>query len=71
MNVVELHPKSPADNPDVVLEQAKGVYSDVLIIGYTKEDMLEIRSSNLTYENILWLISTLQHRMLSGEFSEI
>lgn len=52
-------------NPDNVLEQAKGNYESVVIIGYDKDGYLDGRAStNLTRENILWLVEQFKHRQV-------
>lgn len=52
-NIIALR---PADDPDHVLEQAKGHYDEVLVIGWNKEGHLESRASALERQEILWLV---------------
>jgi hypothetical protein len=68
--VVQFFAKDAAKDPDNVLEQAKGRYASVLILGWTKdEDTLEGRcSTNLTHENLLYLSSQFNHNLLSGDY---
>lgn len=46
LKVVDFKKQEPAHGPDVVLEEAKGNYEQVLIIGYTKDGFLDGRASN-------------------------
>jgi len=47
----------PADSPEHVLEEAKGVYEDVLVIGFNKDEQLEVRSSkDITNCEMVWLL---------------
>lgn len=54
-----------AKNPDNVLEQAKGQYECLFIVGYNQEGELDARSStNLSRERILWLIEQFKNDLL-------
>jgi hypothetical protein len=68
--IIPFFAKNAAEDPDNVLEQAKGRYASVLILGWTKdEDTLEARcSTNLTYEKLLYLSSQFNHNLLSGNY---
>lgn len=69
MTVIKFYPNDAASNPDNVLEQAIGEYESVFIIGYDKNGFTDYRSStNLDHEQILWLISKFQHKLLNGDF---
>ncbi len=53
---------------DHVLEEAKGVYDKVLVIGFDKEDGMDTRASfNLSKKDALWLIEHFKYQILSGE----
>lgn len=67
-NVVSLR---PAENPDVVLEEAKGQYESVFILGYSLEDgSMDARASlNLDPVDINWLISMFQSKLLNGDYA--
>lgn len=68
-NVVKLYPNNAADNPDNVLEQAVGVYQDVLILGYAKSGELDVRSSSsLTAAQALYLVDKFKHKLLAGDY---
>ena len=70
-NISKFYKKNAAEDPDVVLERAIGKYSSLLIIGWDKDDNLDCRSTtDLTYEQTLWLVSKFQHKLLNGDFSE-
>ncbi len=69
MKVVNIH--GAAQNPDHVLNEAKGEYESVLIIGYDKEGYMDIRAStNLTAKDISWLIDTFKHKLINGDYGE-
>lgn len=59
----------PAADPDEVLKLAKGEYDDVLVMGYDKDNRLQVRSSlGLTHSDILWMIETFKHRLVRGDY---
>jgi hypothetical protein len=68
-NIIELHKAEPAMNPDVVLENAIGSYKSIIVIGWDKEGMLDARASlNINSEQINWLISMFQKKLLNGDY---
>ena len=68
-NIISLHTSNDAIGADIVVEEAIGVYENVVIIGWNKEEELEVRASlNLSQSDILWLIETFKARLLSGEY---
>jgi hypothetical protein len=69
--ILEFKGKNQAKDPDVVLSEADGQYSSVLIIGWSKEDKLDARASlDLTTNEILWLIENFKHKLLNGDYRE-
>jgi len=69
MSVKKFYPKNAANNPDNVIEQAIGVYTEVIILGYDKEGNLDIRAStNIDKANILWIIDKFKHKLLNGDY---
>lgn len=67
-NIVKLYTSNKADD---ALEQAIGVYDDVLILGYDKEGFMDVRANDsLSNERILWLISILKKNLLNGDYDE-
>jgi hypothetical protein len=69
--IVKLYTKDAADNPDNVLEQAIGEYESVYILGYGKDGYLDARAStNMTQEQILWLLETFKAKMMNGDYSD-
>jgi len=69
MSVKKFYPKNAANNPDNVIEQAIGVYTEVIILGYDKEGNLDIRAStNIDKANILWIIDKFRHKLLNGDY---
>jgi len=68
-NIVKLYPHNAALDPDVVLEQAAGVYDEVLVIGYNKDGALDVRASlNFDMKSIFFALEAFKHQVLSGEF---
>ena len=70
-NVIKLYPKNAAENIDNVLEQAVGQYDDAIIIGWSKDGVLDARSSSgLKASEILWLVEIFKRALMSGEYSD-
>lgn len=68
MSVIKFYPKNAGDNPDMVLEQAIGLYEDVLLIGYNKDDYVSWRiSKSMSKGDLLWLLENIKYKLLSGE----
>lgn len=67
--VVKFYPANAAENPDLVLEQAQGLLSDVLIIGYDKDGDFFAASSERFADGgeLLWVIEVLKAKLMSGE----
>lgn len=60
-----------ARNPDNVLESAKGVFKEVMVIGYTEDDILDIRvSTDLSHESILFMMELFKHGLMAGLYDE-
>jgi len=57
--------------PDDVLESAKGVYEELIVIGFAKDGMLDVRSShNVTERQALWTVEQFKRKLLEGEYGE-
>lgn len=70
-DIVKLYCKNAANNPDNVLEQAIGVYDQVLVLGYDKDGELDARASlNIDAANILWLIEWFKAKLVTGDYAE-
>jgi hypothetical protein len=68
-NIVKFYPKDAAKNPDNVLEQAVGIYDQVLVIGYNKDGGLDVRSSlNFLIKDIFFAIDEFKFKVLNGEY---
>jgi len=72
VSVVKFYPKGAAASADAVLEQAAGYFSEVLIIGWDKEGMLDARATLGLSDcgEILWLIEAFKRGLMAGEYSE-
>lgn len=69
--VIKFYPKDAAVNPDPVLEQAMGVYYQVLVVGYDKNGALDVRASlNFPMRDIFFAMDAFKHRVLSGEYGD-
>ena len=68
-NVIKFY---TAANPDHVLDAAKGVYQQVLIIGYDKDGFLDARASHNFIDggDILWAIEKFKADLLNGVYGE-
>ena len=67
--VKKLFPQESFHNPDHVLEEAKGNYQDVLIIGWDKEGNFDVRSnSSVDGKTSLWLAQTFANKLLNGDY---
>jgi len=69
-NIVKFYPNDTAENPDNVLEQAIGEYDSVLILGWDKDEDMYCRSStNLSHEQVLWLVTMFKHKLMNGDYA--
>lgn len=68
-DVVKLYTDGAAKDPDNVLEQAMGRYSELLIIGWDKDCDFDARATLGLKDggDVLWLVETLKHKLMSGE----
>lgn len=68
-NVVKFYPKGAAANPDVVLEQAVGVYDQVFVIGHNKDGKMDVRASlNFKMRDIFFALDAFKFKVLNGEY---
>lgn len=68
-NVIKFYHSNAGVNPDSVLEQAVGVYTDVLIIGWDKTESLDVRmNTGMKKKDILWLMEQFKHKLLNGDY---
>lgn len=70
-DVVKFYPKDAATDPDNVLEQAIGDYSEVLILGWDKDGNLDARATlGLTDGgDVLWLMEKFKNNLLNGVYA--
>lgn len=69
--IVKFYPANAADHADNVLEQAVGVYDQVMTIGWNKCGNLEVRSTNtLTEADHLLMLEIYKTQMLDTFFSD-
>jgi len=69
-NVTKLYPLNASDNPDNVLEQAIGEYNDVMVIGWDKNDELDVRCSTalIPKKELIWLMDLFKHKLMNGDY---
>jgi hypothetical protein len=68
--IKKFYPKDAAKSADNVLEQALGVFDDVLLIGWNKDGNMEARATLglKVGGDCLWLIEKFKHNLLSGQY---
>ena len=68
MTVLRIVDKTPAIEPDTVLDEAKGAYESVVVIGFDHHGDLDVRASlNISAATILFMIEKFKLDLLSGE----
>jgi hypothetical protein len=68
-NVVKFYPADAGKNPNMVLEQAVGIYNQVLVIGYDKEGNLDVRASlNFTIRDIFFALEAFKFQVFNGDY---
>ena len=69
--VVKFYPSNAAKNPDMVLEQAVGIYDQVFVIGYDKNGALEARASlGLSMRDIFFALDAFKFKVLNGDYGD-
>ena len=69
-NVKKFYPRDAAKDPDNVLEQAMGVYSEVLVLGWDKEGRMAARAS-LGFRDgaeMLWVLELFKNNLITGVY---
>ena len=66
----KFYPANAAENPDAVLEQAVGQYSEVLVVGWDKDGNLDARATLGLKDggDVLWLVEAFKHNLMSGAY---
>lgn len=69
-DVVKFYPKDAAKDADNVLEQAIGVYDEVILIGWNKEGNLDARATLGLKDggDCLWLVEKFKFKLLNGDY---
>ncbi len=72
MSIVKFYPKDAAKDADAVLEQALGAFSEVLIIGWDSEGLLDARATLGLKDggDMLWLVEIFKTKLLAGDYAE-
>jgi len=69
-NVVKFYPKDAAKSPDTVLEQARGQYNNLLIIGWDKKNIFSAHSDlGLDAGDLILLVEFFKQKLLNGDFN--
>lgn len=69
-DIVKFYPKDAAKDADYVLEQALGVYDEVMIIGWDKDGQFDARATLGLKDggDCLWLVETFKFKLMNGDF---
>jgi hypothetical protein len=69
--VVKFYPADAAKSADNVLEQAVGEFSEVVIIGYSRDGTLDARATLGLKDggDLLWLVECFKHKLMNGDYS--
>lgn len=60
---------NPALTPDEVLKESAGEYKDVLVIGYNKDGVLDVRCNyGVTGERALFMLEQFKHKLMRGDY---
>ena len=71
-NIVKFYKKNAAENPDSVLEQAIGIYDEVVILGWDKNGNIDARASlKMKSRDVLWVIEIFKMKLLRGDYSDV
>jgi len=58
-------------DPDVVLEEAKGQYQNVFIIGYDHDGLLDIRASlDFDCKSVVFAFEQFKLKLLNGDYAD-
>jgi hypothetical protein len=69
--VVRFYPREAAKDPDLVLEQAIGIYDRVVLVGYNKSGALDVRASlNFSTRDIFFAMETFRFKVLNGDYGD-
>lgn len=72
VEVVKFFAADAAKDPDAVLEQAMGNFSDVLVIGWDKDGDLDACATLGLKDGgeILWLLEVFKANLINGDYGE-
>lgn len=69
-NIVKFYSNTAAIDPNNVLEQAVDCYESVIVLGWNKDGLLDLRAStNIDHKEVNWLMCIAQQKLLSGDYS--
>ncbi|WP_341232389.1 hypothetical protein [uncultured Methylophaga sp.] len=58
-------------DPDVVLEEAKGQYQNVFIIGYDHDGLLDIRASlDFDCKSVVFAFEQFKFNLMNGDYTD-
>ena len=65
-NVTKLHTKKSAEEPDALLDMAKGDFKAITVIGINKDDHLEARATtNVSTVELLYFLEQMKLHLLT------
>jgi hypothetical protein len=69
--IVKFYKKNAAESADSVLEQAIGIYDEVVILGWDKNGNIDARANlKMKSRDVLWLIEVFKTKLLRGDYSD-
>ena len=67
-DILKFRPRDYINNPDAILEEAKGEFESVLLIGWNKDGSFDARGSIADGPNLLWLVEAFKTQLMNGDF---
>jgi hypothetical protein len=70
-DILKFRPKNAAIDPDVVLEEARGDFESLCVIGWDKSGQLDARATlNLGHAELYWLVSLFRNKLINGDYAD-
>lgn len=69
-NIIKFRPRDYIDKPDNLLDEAKGNYKTLVLIGWNAEDEFDARATVSDGGELLWLIESFKTKLMNGDFGE-
>jgi len=70
VKLVDFKNTAPADDPDHVLDEAKGNFESVFLCGWDNEGELDVRcSTNINNKDVLWMLEKFKAKLMNGDYA--